>query len=350
MARDRFLKLLLLSVSSLVVLGLLEIACRLLQIGSPNPHQTEEVGLLTADPDPMISYRLTSGFEGLVYGSFVQINSRGLRELESFGYERHEGVLRILCLGDSVVFGYGVAREKAFPAVIAELLATVNPGNRFEVINAGIPGYNTVQEVRFLEVEGSRYQPDLVLLFFVINDPEGTRVLDTEGHLLPVPEDIWLRLFRRYGSLSPPDTVFHSYNAVRRALMPLTARHRRMVEEAVEYYTNEIFQNPGWNACQQALARLRQWRDDSDTSVVPIILPMLTDFDHHPYVATYERFADACSEAGLAPVDAWPALQSYDADSLRLHPLDGHPGVYGHRVIAELVARELGRQLGTVMK
>ena len=342
MDRERLLKFLLLLISCFVALGLLELICRLLQIGSPNPHLTEEAGLYVRDPDPEISYRLNAGYEGFVYGSSVRINSGGLRERESLGYERREGAFRILCLGDSVVFGFGVTREKAFPAVLENLLNT-DEDTQFEVINAGAPGYNTVQEMRFLEVEGCRYRPDLVLLFLVINDPESIRVLDSEGHLLPVPEDIWLRLFRKYGSLSPPDSVFYSVNALRRALMPLTARHHRIVGEVVEYYTEEIFRNPGWDECKEALVRLRRWQDDHEIPVVPIILPMLTDFDHHPYLVTYERLANASTQAGLVPIDSWPALRSYDADSLRLHPLDGHPGVLGHRVIAEFLVGEVGQ-------
>ncbi|MFH1744198.1 MAG: GDSL-type esterase/lipase family protein [bacterium] len=343
MSRERFLRLLLVVVSCLAALGILELACRVIGVGSPNPHLTEETGLFVPVSDPEISYRLKPGFERSVYGTSVRINSRGLRESESVDYGAHEGVFRILCLGDSVVFGFGVPQERSFPAAMEALLNSRGE-IRFQVVNTGVPGYNTVQEVRFLEVEGCRYLPDLVLLSLVINDPEGVRSLDSEGHLLPVAEDIWLRLFREYGSLGAPDSASHLYNGLYRALMPLSSRYRRMVQEAVEYQTEEIFTHPGWQACQQALVRLREWGDAHERPVVPVILPVLTDFKNHPYLASYQRLADACRESGLDPIEAWPALQQHDPDDLRVHPMDGHPGVYGHRVIAQFLFEELSRR------
>ena len=251
MRREPAFRALLVLGSFVLALAVLETACRILGLGGPNPHLTGDQGLFVPDPDPKISYRLKPGFTGAVYGSHVEINSRGLREAEALGYESEPGAIRILCLGDSVVFGFGVSAEETFPSVL-ETLLTQDSDAEFETVNTGVPGYNTVQEVRFLETEGVQYQPDLVLLFLVANDPESIRKLDKEGHLLPAPEDIWLRLSQKYGSLSPPESVFYVVNACRRAIVPMTSKHKEIVNEVVEYYTEEIFEYPGWRRCQEA--------------------------------------------------------------------------------------------------
>ena len=343
MGREQIFKILAIAAALVSALVFSEVLCRTCNIGSPNPHTTGDRGLFVPDPDPKISYRLKPGFDGPVYGATVRINSRGLRESESLIYDRRENVYRILCLGDSVVFGFGVEQPEAFPAVLERLL-TERENNEFEAINTGVPGYNTVQEVRFLEVEGYRYHPDLVLLFLVINDPESTRTLDSEGNLLPAPEDIWVRLSQRYGELAPADTVCYTYNAVRRALFPFTARYRKILSEAVRYQTKEIFNNPGWEECKKALAQLRAWSDSNAIPVVPVILPVLADFENHPYKVSYDRLSSACVENGLAPVSAFQALSRYNAEQLRVHPLDGHPGIFGHRIIAEFLADMLKQQ------
>ncbi len=344
MSREWLFRTLLVLGSLLLAFVVLESACRLLGLGRPNPHATGDRGLFVAHPDPKISYCLKPGFSGSVYGSHVEINSRNLREPESLTYQPPAGVQRILCLGDSVVFGFGVAREDAFPSVLQDLL-NQNTQQSIETINTGVPGYNTVQETRFLETEGQRYQPDLVLLFLVANDPESIRRLDQDGHLLPAPEDIWLRLSRKYERLSAPESMFRSVNAFRRGIAPFTSKYRQIVEEVVEYYTEEIFENPGWKDCRDALARLHEWETKHNVPVIAVVLPMLSDFENHPYIPTYERFLGACDEAGLKSWYGWDALARYDPDSLRVHPLDGHPGSLGHRVIAEFLAERTAELL-----
>lgn len=103
------------------------------------------------------------------YVTRVDVNSRGLRERE-IGYEKPPGLRRVLVLGDSFVEATEVAVEEAFPRRLEAYLAAAG-GPPIQVVNAGAVGYGTAQEYLFLDHEGLRYQPDLVvLLFFSGND------------------------------------------------------------------------------------------------------------------------------------------------------------------------------------
>jgi len=97
------------------------------------------------------------------FTSHVRINSGGLRDKE-YPYLRSPGIKRILVLGDSFSWGWGVEAEETFPDLLEGALHNV------EVINAGVPGYSTDQELIWLEREGLKYQPDLVILQFFEND------------------------------------------------------------------------------------------------------------------------------------------------------------------------------------
>ena len=97
-----------------------------------------------------------------------QFNSKGQRGPE-FPYEKPEGSRRILVLGDSFTEGYTVEFSDLFSQVMSENLNR-EPGGNIEVINAGTGGYSTDQELLFFEDEGSKYQPDLTVLLFFIND------------------------------------------------------------------------------------------------------------------------------------------------------------------------------------
>jgi len=104
----------------------------------------------------------------------VEIGSRGLRERE-IPHERTPGVARVLVLGDSAVVGMEVAPEEVFPRVAERSLQ--ERGRAVEFINAGCRGWGTDQSLLFLEDEGVRYRPDLVLYFWNPNDVEDNQTV-----------------------------------------------------------------------------------------------------------------------------------------------------------------------------
>src|SRR3954451_15931747 len=91
-------------------------------------------------------------------------NDRGLRDSRNFAYEKPPGTLRVLALGDSHTQGYEVRQDATFSAVLERYLTS--RGVRAEVLNTGVSGFSTAEEVVFLENEGYRYQPDVVVLGF----------------------------------------------------------------------------------------------------------------------------------------------------------------------------------------
>lgn len=90
-------------------------------------------------------------------------NSVGLRERE-IAFEKPPGEVRILCLGHSWTFGWGVAAEEAWPRQLETLLNHGNPRGRVVVVNAGMPGSTPMQAYLMLQRVGLRYQPDLVIV------------------------------------------------------------------------------------------------------------------------------------------------------------------------------------------
>jgi len=112
---------------------------------------------------------------GGAYTSRATINSAGMRDVEH-ALEAAPGVKRILVLGDSFMFGQGVAMEETMARRIADLMPGV------EVINTGTPGYDLGQYYLLYEDRAYEYGADLVLLGFFINDLARARELDvTDG-------------------------------------------------------------------------------------------------------------------------------------------------------------------------
>lgn len=97
-------------------------------------------------------------------------NSLGLRNRE-LGPEK-TGTYRILFLGDSLIWSGNTSSGDLYTAVLERRLNSRSPNgpNSFEIINAGIPGYTTYQELEFLKIYGIDMQPQMVILGFVFND------------------------------------------------------------------------------------------------------------------------------------------------------------------------------------
>jgi len=94
----------------------------------------------------------------------VRINSAGLRDRE-IPHAKPAGTRRVLVLGDSFTFGYGVELDQSFVKVAQRMLG---PG--WEAINGGAPTWGTGDDLDFLRAEGLRYEPDLVVVGFFRND------------------------------------------------------------------------------------------------------------------------------------------------------------------------------------
>ncbi|MFP8880175.1 MAG: hypothetical protein VCE43_12375, partial [Myxococcota bacterium] len=94
----------------------------------------------------------------------VFTNSRGLRSHASqktMPYEKPSDAYRVLFLGSSMTFGWGVEFEESYPSLIADRLNV--KGRRVEAINAGTPQHNLRLQNIWLKNDGYRYHPDLIV-------------------------------------------------------------------------------------------------------------------------------------------------------------------------------------------
>jgi len=100
----------------------------------------------------------------------VRINAYGHHDSEDFPVAKPAGEFRALMLGDSITMGDGVPSAETFSEQL-EALVENRPSRfrSFRVINTGVNGYATSQELRILR-ESLRFQPDFVALGFCMND------------------------------------------------------------------------------------------------------------------------------------------------------------------------------------
>ncbi len=153
--------------------------------------RTAEAGALLPLPDSPRVYALRPGL-----GPPLSTNAHGFRG-EPVDVAKPTGVRRIVMLGDSIAFGNAVAWDQTFSYVLQQLLNERAGRREFEVLNLGVSGYNTGQELATLRELGLAFSPDLIVLNVCLNDSDPVKTLSAIGLINEVgvqePSDINFR-------------------------------------------------------------------------------------------------------------------------------------------------------------
>lgn len=155
-----------------LVIGSLAVALGVVEIGLRN------IGGVFHDEftqlDPVRGWVLRPGFAGWMAGErtlWVRINSDGLRD-DEHARAADRQTLRIAVLGDSYMQGLNVPLEHTFPSFLERRVSGcfAAAGRAVEVINFGVSGYGTAQELLAYRHQAAGYAPDLVLIAVYTNN------------------------------------------------------------------------------------------------------------------------------------------------------------------------------------
>jgi hypothetical protein len=161
----RSVKLLLILFGLLVGLAVAEVGLRIAGYTYPVFYTTDHARGYALRPGMAGWYRK----ENDVY---VRINSEGLRDREH-SRTKPADTLRIALLGDSYAEALQVPLEDAFWEVMRRQLESCDAlagGRKVEVINFGVSGYGTAQELITLREKVWDYSPDIVMLAVTTNN------------------------------------------------------------------------------------------------------------------------------------------------------------------------------------
>jgi lysophospholipase L1-like esterase len=265
--------------------------------------------------NPDLSFVHVPNSHAFLMGVDVNINSQGLRD-DEYSFAKSPETYRIMMLGDSTTLGWGVPFEATVPKLLEREL---NEGrtagtDRFEVLNAGVGNYNTVQEVAYYENIGKAFDPDFVVLMFFINDPE------------PVPRE-QKRLF-----------VDRSY-----LVAFVTSRFDNLLRllgkrpQWQKYYASLYDDNkPAFQACRAALARLAALGPKS--RVLVALLPELHQIndDSYPFKEQHKRIKHLLTSQGVPVIDLIDGLKDHGPENtLWITPADDHPNGKANALIAQ---------------
>lgn len=323
-------------------------------------------------PDPVLSYALRENASAVHHETdfqvAVQTNALGLRG-EPVSREKAADAYRILVIGDSFAFGFGVEDDEALPPRLAAELSLARSGT--EVINAGVPGWSADDYYLFLKTRGFELEPDLVLLVPTENDPGDLfwKDLELNGENLPTRTRSTRRVIDHRGRMRYRDGVpsfdfpgsawlegrSHLWNAMRFRLTELWVRvsqahdRRRLRREAGDpperaiaelqpdevrrgLLTGSAFQLRYHRYLMEAIRR------DCEQRGIPLrtLLVAFRDSESAADPAARALHED-CARTPRRCLDTRPLFSPDESDQV-FFPSDGHWTPIGHGRVASVAA------------
>jgi len=301
------------------------------------------------------------------FGHLIATNSAGMRDREH-SLLKLPGVYRILVLGDSFMEANQVELKDAFVTVLEQRLKDAS-GRPVEVINAGVSGWGTDDELTYLMREGLKYRPDLVLVAMTLHNDVSDNLVE-EYHefkngwieqrpvtLVPWASYLMLKVKGWMASHS------HLYQVALRAVRTnWVSNEARSLESHVGSLLRSVPDDrirTGWEMTRQLLQKMKQTAGSAEAGVAVVLLPLrvqvyqewLPDFlesngltNSDVDIFKPQKTMKAIGEhIGVSIIDLYPAFRdAKEQCNCALYVQDdGHWNKSGHRVAAEETARSL---------
>jgi hypothetical protein len=327
--------------AALVAVVLTELALRLTGVGDPvdgtDVLQRWVPGDLFVPVNDPVGYQLRPDYVGVqrytshvtgevVHEASARTNAQGLRAESS----RTEGRV-IVALGDSTTFGVGVSQGESWPAALEARLDT-----SWRVVNAGVPGWNEAQIVRWYDVHAAELRASVVVLAFYINDVEPPIPVGGEhlGHKMKAPpwsaRETGLRRVSRIYNLG-----WRSYER-RRLSRVVSGAGLTWVEHLVQGARIEDIQR-GFETFSRAARRV-------GARPAVALLPVLDVADPSVAAPILERAATAAGRLRLPVLHVEHVLDDMDFADRVVLPAERHASPAGNARIGAAVERELRNQ------
>lgn len=311
----------LLTLLSLVfAVGVFEIACRTIVDTGMHYHLEMwkyAVSLKEVAPDPAIGHQHKPNSHARLMGADVTINALGMRDTE-LADDAPESA-RLLMLGDSITFGWGVPQSETVAARLEKMLSEQS-GVSVNVLNSGVGNYNTAMEVAWFERYGLALNPDAVVLNVFVNDAE----LTPRQEVVPWWDKVLYSRVILFGAL---DTV------MRTALGgPDWKTYYR------DLYASDA---EGWALMQRSMERLAELCHEQNIPLVIVDYPELRELSPYPFNDVSEKIADVATRIEAPYYSLLPAIQDQEPSALWVTAPDPHPNSYAAGLFTDYLSPRL---------
>ncbi|MFC1877895.1 SGNH/GDSL hydrolase family protein [Thermodesulfobacteriota bacterium] len=264
------------------------------------------------------------------YKKDIHLNSLGYREKE-FEIIKPTNRYRIAVIGDSFTFGQGIQVTDRFSNVLEKSLN--DRTDKFEVLNFGVPGSESVDHLRTLKNTVLGLHPDFILLQWFINDFEGHDKED-RPHSLPLIPGIWLRK-----RLHEHSVLYFLANKQWQQIQLKIGMTGNYID-----YMKERFGNADNEDVQDGLSLLKsmiQICRDRNVEFGIVLFPILHDAlnEDYPFAYLHRYVIDVCLQENVPFLDLREVFSRIEnSQSLWVNPLDSHPGKQANLIAATAIS------------
>lgn len=248
------------------------------------------------------------------------VNSDGLRDRD-YTVEKAADTYRIVAVGDSITYGFSIPLEDTYVKQLEDLLNAGDMERQYEVINLGIGGYNTSQELHRYQSKGRKYQPDLILIGYALNDIEPPSTVLAVVKWLEERENRWYyrskltKWFLDRLEAPPIDAAGGPGGPV-------------LAHEDPEK----------WHVVKKAFGNFARIGKEDGVPVVLVIFPLLEDLDDYRYRPLHAKVSGEATRQGLLVLDLLEDFRGHETGEMRRVQSDvWHPSPEGHAVAAEAI-------------
>lgn len=321
---DLVKNILLLVLSIATVLIFVEIVFRIFGI---QPNTNENImqlsdNILKTSDNPRLLYTYKENIPNLT-------NSYGFHDKE-YSLKKQDNKIRIIVLGDSVTYGVGesVSIDKNFLHILEDEIKNV------EIINMAHSGYNTTQEVELFKIKGLQFKPDIVLVFYVLNDP----VNDSIELSILGKEHLLLRdKLRKIPFLGWLENYSSFWNFTMNSILSMKIRLKveSIIGNNTESYYQHIHNDITFDNVISEFKTLKNMSQQYNFTLRVFIIPELVQPDKYINTSVHLKVKKSLNNIGIDVVDMLPIIKVYPPSKMRLGKHDNlHLNVEGHRIFA----------------
>lgn len=310
----------------LIIAAGVEIAFRLI-FGSPLSTHGQAIG---EKAEGELQYRLMANLDREYAGARVVTNSLGLRDFRP--PHRSADKQQILILGDSFTFGYGLPLEESYPYVLEQYLNEQQGGTAYEVINAGVPGYDTVDELELLKRILPEYSPKWIIVGLHPGDFMSREQIDKK----PL---IRLREALRYKS------AFFAwfYRLYKTRLIKYVPPPKSLLSVDPDSYID----TPQAVRTKEAFKQIHEIARSNGAELAIMMIVPLVQWESYPYKGIHEGVSRLCEENSIQFIDPLVDFSGHESSSLWLSRNDSHYNADANAIAARALLKFLlaaGRQ------
>jgi len=292
---------------------------------------------------PGLGFEMKNGFVFDNGENTIRFNSEGFRDAE-FTVKKMKNSLRVVCLGDSMTAGVALPLDALYLNVLEQMFDATEQKVEFQ--NMAVGGYNTAQQWLVYEHKAKKYNPDLIMVQFLMNDlTYSYPVYQGESSIGKLKAFLGdhLRLYNFLSFLKRGIKANQTTELIN--IDPQTAPISLEFFNAIFDPTAPYFNQ--WTSQIKKFGELN--RSGTPTLFVIFPWPIYEGMDEgkaYPYYSIHNQVKDALRKEGLNYVDVTPELMSRgNIRQFWVSSDDFHLNAEAHRIIAEVLFRELRSSL-----